>query len=72
MTGSAATLSHVSVMPGEVIAALALLPVTVPGADDDAQCAPLLAQATQPVKAGRAGKPESSQTSNQLAEHPTR
>ena len=53
-------------------AALALLPVTVPGADDDAQCAPLLAQATQPVKAGRAGKPESSQTSNQLAEHPTR
>ena len=35
-------------------AALALLPVTVPGADDDAQCAPLLAQATQPVKAGRA------------------
>ncbi len=38
-------------------AALALLPVTVPGADDDAQCAPLLAQATQPVKAGRAGKP---------------
>ena len=53
-------------------AALALLPVTVPGADDDAQCAPLLAQATQPVKAGSAGKPESSQTSNQLAEHPTR
>ena len=53
-------------------AALALLPVTVPGADDDAQCAPLLAQATQPVKAGRAGKPESSRTSNQLAEHPTR
>ena len=53
-------------------AALALLPVTVPGADDDTQCAPLLAQATQPVKAGRAGKPESSQTSNQLAEHPTR
>ncbi|MCT6718890.1 AsmA family protein [Acidovorax sp. K2F] len=38
-------------------AALALLPVTVPGADDDAQCAPLLAQATQPVKAGRAGAP---------------
>jgi hypothetical protein len=38
-------------------AALALLPVTVPGADDDAQCAPLLAQATQPVKAGRAGQP---------------
>lgn len=38
-------------------AALALLPVTVPGADDDTQCAPLLAQATQPVKAGRAGKP---------------
>ena len=38
-------------------AALALLPVTVPGADDDVQCAPLLAQATQPVKAGRAGKP---------------
>ena len=53
-------------------AALALLPVTVPGADDDTQCAPLLAQATQPVKAGRAGKPESSRTSNQLAEHPTR
>lgn len=38
-------------------AALALLPVTVPGADDDAQCAPLLVQATQPVKAGRAGQP---------------
>ena len=38
-------------------AALALLPVTVPGADDDAQCAPLLAQATQPVKAGRARIP---------------
>lgn len=38
-------------------AALALLPVTVPGADDDVQCAPLLAQATQPVKAGRPGKP---------------
>lgn len=41
-------------------AALALLPVTVPGADDDAQCAPLLAQATQPVKAGRAGQPATS------------
>lgn len=38
-------------------AALALVPVTVPGADDDAQCAPLLAQATRPVKAGRAGPP---------------
>eukprot|EP01030_Chromulinospumella_sphaerica_P000575 gene575-569_t len=38
-------------------AALALLPVTVPGADDDAQCAPLLAQATQPVKAERASAP---------------
>ena len=38
-------------------AALALLPVTVPGADDDTQCAPLLAQATQPVKAGRARAP---------------
>ncbi len=38
-------------------AALALIPVTVPGADDDAQCAPLLAQATQPVKAGRASAP---------------
>ena len=37
-----------------------------------ADTAPLLAQATQPVKAGRAGKPESSRTSNQLAEHPTR
>lgn len=38
-------------------AALALVPVTVPGADDDAQCAPLLAQATQPVRAGPAGTP---------------
>ena len=38
-------------------AALALIPVTVPGADDDAQCAPLLAQAAQPVKAGRVGAP---------------
>ena len=38
-------------------AALALIPVTVPGADDDAQCAPLLAQATQPVTAGRARAP---------------
>ena len=38
-------------------AALALIPVTVPGADDDAQCAPLLAQAAQPVKAGRARIP---------------
>ncbi|MDR6153576.1 uncharacterized protein involved in outer membrane biogenesis [Acidovorax delafieldii] len=38
-------------------AALALIPVTVPGADDDAQCAPLLAQAAQPVKAGRASAP---------------
>ena len=39
-------------------AALALLPITVPGADDDTQCAPLLKQATQPVKAGRPGTPE--------------
>ncbi|WP_422846802.1 AsmA family protein [Acidovorax sp. M14] len=38
-------------------AALALIPVTVPGADDDAQCAPLLAQAAQPVKAGQVGAP---------------
>lgn len=38
-------------------AALALIPVTVPGADDDAQCAPLLAQAAQPVKSGRTTTP---------------
>lgn len=38
-------------------AALALLPITVPGADDDTQCAPLLKQATQPVKAGRPSHP---------------
>lgn len=36
-------------------AALALLPITVPAADDDARCARLLAQANAAVKAGPAG-----------------
>ena len=42
-------------------AALALIPITVPAAEDDAQCAKLLAQADEVVKAGPAGaktKPE--------------
>lgn len=36
-------------------AALALVPITVPAADDDAQCARLMARATAAVKAGPAG-----------------
>ncbi len=42
-------------------AALALVPITVPAAEDDAQCAKLLARADEAVKAGPAGaapKPE--------------
>ena len=35
--------------------ALALVPITVPAADDDAQCAKLMARATAAVKAGPAG-----------------
>ncbi|MDD2712397.1 MAG: AsmA family protein [Simplicispira sp.] len=43
-------------------AALALVPITVPGADDDAHCAKLLAQATAAVQAGPAGaKPKAAQ-----------
>lgn len=59
--------AHVGVKPGPLIlraaavavaataapAALALVPITVPGAEDDAGCAPLLAQAAQAPKAGR-------------------
>ena len=36
-------------------AALALVPITVPAADDDAHCAKLMARATATVKAGPAG-----------------
>ena len=36
-------------------AALALVPITVPAADDDAHCAKLMARATAAVKAGPAG-----------------
>jgi uncharacterized protein involved in outer membrane biogenesis len=36
-------------------AALALLPITVPAADDDTYCKPLLDLATKPVKSGAAG-----------------
>ena len=36
-------------------AALALVPITVPAADDDERCAKLMAQATAAVKAGPAG-----------------
>lgn len=35
--------------------ALALVPLTVPAADDDARCAPLLAQASAPARSGLAG-----------------
>ena len=59
--------AHVGLKPGPLIlraaaaavaataapAALALVPITVPGAEDDAGCAPLLAKAAQPPKAGR-------------------
>lgn len=44
-------------------AALALIPVTVPGADDDAQCAPLLAQATQPGQGGACSRSSDAQPS---------
>ena len=57
---------HVGVKPGPLIVraaaavaalaaapgALVLVPITVPGADDDEHCAPLLARATQDPKAG--------------------
>ena len=60
--------AHVGVKPGPLIAraaaaiaalaaapgALVLVPITVPGADDDEGCAPLLARATQDPKAGPA------------------
>ncbi len=36
-------------------AALALIPITVPAADDDTHCKPLLTLAKQPVKSGNAG-----------------
>lgn len=36
-------------------AALALVPITVPAADDDTHCKPLLDLATEPVKPGQAG-----------------
>ena len=36
-------------------AALALVPVTVPAAEDDENCAALLANANRDVKAGKAG-----------------
>ncbi len=58
--------AHVGVKPGPLIVraaaaiaalvaapgALVLVPITVPGADDDEHCAPLLARATQDPKAG--------------------
>ncbi|WP_423453932.1 AsmA family protein [Ottowia sp. VDI28] len=61
--------AHVGVKPGPLLlraaavaaaaaaapAALALVPITVPGAEDDAACAPLLATAAKPPKVGRTG-----------------
>ena len=46
---AAAAVAALAVAPG----ALALLPITVPGAEDDAGCAPLLAQGHKAPKAGR-------------------
>ena len=46
---AAAAVAALAAAPG----ALALLPITVPGAEDDASCAPLLAQGSKAPKAGR-------------------
>ncbi|MDO5692415.1 MAG: AsmA family protein [Pseudomonadota bacterium] len=44
-----AALAALTAAPG----ALVLVPITVPGAEDNESCAPLLAKATRPPKAGR-------------------
>ena len=44
-----AAVAALAVAPG----ALALVPITVPGAEDDESCAPLLAQGSAPARAGR-------------------
>ncbi|MBH1964608.1 MAG: AsmA family protein [Comamonadaceae bacterium] len=49
---AAVAVAAVAAAPG----ALALLPITVPGAEDDKGCAPLLAKATQSPKAGPASR----------------
>ena len=46
---AAAAVAALAAAPG----ALVLLPITVPGAEDDASCAPLVAQGSKPPKAGR-------------------
>ncbi|MFD1709225.1 AsmA family protein [Ottowia sp. GY511] len=46
---AAAAVAALAVAPG----ALALVPITVPGAEDDESCAPLLAQGSKAPKAGR-------------------
>lgn len=52
---AAAAIAALAAAPG----ALVLLPITVPGADDDEHCAPLLARATQDPKGGPPGQPAS-------------
>lgn len=45
---AAAAVAALAAAPG----ALVLVPITVPGAEDNANCAPLMAKAAQPPKAG--------------------
>ncbi len=45
---AAAAVAALAAAPG----ALVLVPITVPGAEDNANCAPLMAKAGQPPKAG--------------------